>query len=72
MYRATPPSRHAILSSLLVAGTIIFLGSFHDPGEAVAFATIFVGFPWFAYYFLEWLAATPPLPGPFEFTDRER
>lgn len=55
----TRPTPHIILSSLVVYGTIVFLGSFHDVSEAIGLATIFVGFPWFAYYFLEWLYLSP-------------
>lgn len=55
MITPTRPNRHVILASLAIFGTIVMIGSFHDPGQALGLATIFVGIPWFFFYFLEWL-----------------
>ncbi len=55
MLKQTPPTRHAILCTLLTFGTIVFIGSFSSLSDAVGLATVFVGLPWFVFYFLDWL-----------------
>lgn len=55
MYQQTPPTRHAIFCSCLIFCTIVMIGSFSSLSDAVGLAIVFVGVPWFVFYFLDWL-----------------